>query len=213
MRLKIKHVLTLAVAGVVAALLLVPGPVPSDAQRLPSRLPYRDQLGTVTSDTLRWLASGTVPGSGGLRVDTIINTARDTTIPGQVFIGGANSVLVELLTRTTGTDSVNILYSFQVSSSPDTTAMWHTLSATYNAVQSNANDTVAILLSSPILFGLPDTSAATALATAETGMRTVPLADRALVYGSRYLRVLARAQATAGDSNLASGVVTLRWPR
>src|SRR3990167_3295902 len=186
------------------------------AQRLPPSIEYRENLGTVKSDTLRWRASGSVPGSGGQGVDTLIQTAVDTTAP--IETGGAASVLLEILTRPVGSDSVNVRYIFQVASSSDTTAMWHTLSedstaATYNAIPAtNTRDTMAVILASPY-FVEPciDTSAALARATAQTGVTTPAFANRVLVNSMRYTRVIAVQAAGSGDTNLATIVATRKY--
>lgn len=185
---------------------------PADAQRLPPKRSYSEDLGNVVSDTVVWFASGTIPGVTQNRDTLIANAPPDTSFP--ISIQGAESVIVEILSRTMSTaDSVNVLYRFAVGNSPDTLAMWHTLSVTYNALPAvNANDTLVEVLQTDIFRSISDTSAATALATSEVGMRTQPAADRAQVRGMRYLRLYNDGQATTGDTNIVTAIVTRRYP-
>ena len=196
-------------AGLALVLLAI---LPADAQRLPPKRSYDEELSNVVSDTVVWWASGTIPGTTQKRDTLIINAPPDTSFP--IPIHGAESVIIELLTRAmSGTDSVNVLYRFAVGNSPDSLAMWHTLSVTYNALPAvNANDTMVYVLHSNAIFTVNDTLAATALATAETGMRTFPVGDRAMARGMRYLRLYNDGQATTGDTNLVTAIVTRRYP-
>lgn len=193
-------------------LALLLAPMASDAQRrLPTTIDYTDRLEHVYAETLTWLASGTVPGTGGVRVDTIISTGVDTTFP--FDFTGAEAVTLEIGTIRAGTDSINVLYQFQVSTSADTNAVWHTFVEEYGAVQSNANDTIAMLLFTPVLVEVPDTSYALANATLQTGVTTAALANRALASNMRYGRVVARGRATAGDTALPRIIATIRYER
>ena len=206
-----KKLLSYCAVALVAALLFFW--TSAEAQRLPPEQSFRNTLGIVTSDTMNWFGAGTSATTSTGHTDSLFSTGRDSTYA--VQIGGAESVVLELHTRPAGgADSINVLFTFQVASSPDTTAMWHSLSATFTALPlTNARDTIAVVLASPFLSALPDTSAATALATAQGGMITVPLADRALVNASRYLRVIMRGLGQAADSVLVTSIATIRYPR
>lgn len=204
---------TLFIAGFVLAIGTV---FAVEAQNLPPDRSYIQALGNVQSDTLTWFASGdTIPGAN-VRVDTLIEAGVDTTYPFPIH--GSESVLVEILTREAGSDSLDVVYFFQVGSSPDKTAMWHTLNTTHDTTPTgaeSANDTIAVLLQGDGLnASVVDTSAALAAATAETGMIVPAFGDRALVRAMRYGRIIAVQTADTGaDTNLVTAIVTRRYPR
>lgn len=209
--MKTAHVrfITLVVFGLVFS-----GLVDAEAQNLNRSDNFRNELGTASADSLRWFGSGATDATTSRHVDTLFSTGRDTTYA--INIAGSEAIVLELHTRPGATaDSVNVLYTFQVASSADTTAMWHSLSATYAAIPlTNTADTIAVVLKSPLFTAAQnDTNAVLALALAETGMRTVPLGDRALVAAARQLRVIMRSLAGATDTILVTGIPTVTYPR
>jgi hypothetical protein len=192
-------------AALVTCLLF--GSIVAEAQRLPASNNYRNDLGTVTADSVRWFGAGTSATTANRHTDSLFATGRDSTFA--IPIAGAESILLEMHTRPAGgADSVNVLYSLQVASSPDTTAMWHTLAKTFSGggtgKLTNAADTTVVILAST-MPALADSTVAGSILPS-TG-------DRALIYGSRYMRVIARGLAQAGDSVLVTGIVTVRFPR
>jgi hypothetical protein len=178
-----------------------------DAQNLATSESFREGLGTVVADTVRWFGSGATDATTSRHVDTLFSTGRDTSYA--VNIAGAESVILELLTRPAGgADSVNVVYSFQVASSGDRLAMWHTLNTTVagggTGKLTNSNDTDLVILSSS---SFNDT------AVNATGITTMNATDQALVFGSRKLRVIMRSLSQAADSQLVVGIPTIRYPR
>jgi len=183
------------------------------------KIPY----GTVVTDTMKWRASGAIPGTGPKTVDTLIGaTLNDTTLPFDIY--GAQEVYVSLLGRSLN-DDLDYTMTFQVSQNSDTLAMWHSLATTYAvdvtagaAVGQSDNtgrDTTLIgFLSNEPRFGAThDPSAALTLAAeAGNGMTLMEYGDRIAVRGSRYLRMWFDADSATSDTNFITAVITVVYP-
>ena len=91
---------------------------------------YSESLGRVRSDTLRWLASGDLPGASGLTVDTLIgSTLNDTSVA--IDIAGTQSVSVFFHSRSRNDDS-DFTLSALLGPTNHPTGAWDQILATWS---------------------------------------------------------------------------------
>jgi len=107
----------------------------------PPDVTFRERLGKATAESFKWFASGTVPGTLGVVVDTLIGDTNknDTTVG--VDIAGAAGISVTITANEKSANTTNVLgtCTFQVADSNGTAAEWHTLpSSTWSASASAA---------------------------------------------------------------------------
>lgn len=167
------------------------------------------QPNTIVTDTVRWRSSGLIPGTGPLKVDTMVAaTLNDTSLP--IDIWGAKQVSVTVLTRGKNDDS-DVTFYAQVGAQTDTLGPWHQLNIAYSVdntagtevggADDTAKDTTLWML---LNNTVPDTNY-----TVQTGMVLVTHGDMAYVRSSNYLRFWWDPDTSSGDTNYITMIYTI----
>lgn len=165
----------------------------------------------VITDTLKWRSSGSVPGTGPLKVDTMVAaTLNDTTLP--LDISGATYVGVTILSESKNNDSDFTMFA-QVGAQSDTTGPWHTLPTSYSVdntagaavgqSEDMGRDTTFWMLANNTFL---DTILSV---SSTTGMTRLPLGEQGYVRGARWLRFWFDPDTSAGDTNYLTIIYTL----
>lgn len=166
-------------------------------------------VNTVVRDTIRWNASGAVPGTGPLKTDTIIaGTLNDTTVPFDIY--GAKQVSVTVFSNSLADDSDFTVYA-QVSPNSDTTGAWHTLSVTYSVDNTSGAEVggTAGTGSDTTLWLLLNNTMPDSMFSAQTGMTAATHGDQAYVRSNSYLRFWIDPDSAALDTTLMQLIVTV----
>uniref|UniRef100_A0A6M3XFC9 Uncharacterized protein n=1 Tax=viral metagenome TaxID=1070528 RepID=A0A6M3XFC9_9ZZZZ len=187
----------------------------------PPDVDFRDRAGKSTAEAIKWYASGTVPGTLGVRTDTLIGDTNknDTTLA--VDVAGAERVSVTLYTRRKSANTTNVLVSYwaQVADSSAKTAVWHTISSHVDAavtndmvysVASSTGDTLMWVLVNP---AYPDTLNLDVTGGVAGGVTVCTHAGQSMFRTSRFFRLVADPTSYAGDTVLSNGVITKTYPR
>jgi len=178
---------------------------------------FSGSVGSVKVDSIRWLASGAIPGAKGLIVDTLAgSTLNDTTIA--YDIAGTEAVSVMIITQSKNDDS-DFTVEAQVGPTDHPTGMWKSLRATWSVdntagaqvggTADTGRDTVLWAIKTP--SDLPDSS--TAVEITLHGMLP-PRSDLAHAASNRWLRFWVDPDgAAATDSTFFTGIITRVYPR
>lgn len=178
---------------------------------------FRGDIGHVKSDTVKWYASGSIPGTSGVRVDTLVaGTLIDTSHA--VKIAGAEGIAVEIISRGIE-DDCDFTIQPQFSQSPLIAASWHSIVSSYSVDNtagsevSGADDTAkdtTFYLMLPRAGAYPDSAAGQA---SHTGMTIPSQPDQYLIGNSQYMRFIISPDASAGDTTYITAITTIVYPR